>query len=137
MTVFKNMTLHRIHLSKELEDSGVKVLEPDEFGVDRKKLFIAIRKIENGEITLKQEQHRIIAEITPFIEKGDNIIVAGHPAVVLSVAVVCSIKKAKCFSPILNKENEVIRFEELIFDDRILDREFRYDIEHNTTRRKQ
>ena len=127
----KNFSLHRLKLSDKLQEEW-EVIEPD---FDKRKLIIATENILNNKITMKQEQHRILAEISPFIDRGDRVYVAGHPALILSVVIVCSIKGAKVYTGLIDMDTkEVIKIEELLFDEKQLDRTFRFDIEHNTTR---
>ena len=123
-----NLSLHKIELSEELQKEW-EVIEPD---LDKRKLIIATDNILSGKITMINEQHRLLSELKSVIKRGDNVYVAGHPALILSVAIICSIKGAKLYTGLLNMENkQIIKIEELLFDEKQLNREFRLDIEYS------
>jgi hypothetical protein len=136
MKVLKNFTMHKVELSPELQKEW-KVEEP---GINKKWMLLPTDAIIRGKSTTTKEQKELIKRIAPYINRGDNILVAGHSTLVSSIEIVANIKGANVYVGYLHKKTkEIVRLDEKIIDyDEIkqiigeinLNRADRLDIEH-------
>lgn len=126
MKKIKNFSIHPIRLGEDLEKE-YEIVEPQ---IDKKELILDVEGVLEGKCTMADEQKRIIRIINSFIQPGDVVYVAGHPALVLSVTTVAQIKGATVVTGMIDKSKEVIKIEELITYSQ-LDRKFRLGLEYN------
>ena len=117
---FKNLTLHKITLTEDLQ-SSVEVVEPD---LDKRDLIIDPDNID-------EEFDRLLNLITPYLQSGDRVITGGHPLLCQAVITACMIKGAV---PYMTKIDEFKRVYYLFrvptyFD---MDRKRRLELENTT-----
>ena len=127
MNTIKNFTMHDVELSMPLQKKW-KIEDP---GFDKKWMILSSDAIIRGKSTTYREQRILMKRIAPYINKGDNILVAGHSTLVTSVETVARIRGANVYVGYLHKDTRrIIKIDKKIISENDLNRADRFEIEH-------
>jgi bisphosphoglycerate-dependent phosphoglycerate mutase len=125
--IIKNFTMHEVELNREV----MKTWEVENPPFNKMRMILSTDAIIKGKSTTAREQKAIMKKISPYINKGDNILVAGHNTVVTSVEMVAQIKGANVYVGYLHKDSKkIIKIDKKIICPSDISRAERYEIEH-------
>ena len=125
--IIKNFTMHEVELNREV----MKTWEVENPSFNKMRMILSTDAIIKGKSTTAREQKAIMKKISPYINKGDNILVAGHNTVVTSVEMVAQIKGANVYVGYLHKDSKkIIKIDKKIICPSDISRAERYEIEH-------
>jgi bisphosphoglycerate-dependent phosphoglycerate mutase len=125
--IIKNFTMHEVELNREV----MKTWEVENPSFNKMRMILSTDAIIKGKSTTAREQKAIMKKISPYINKGDNILVAGHNTVVTSVEIVAQIKGANVYVGYLHKDSKkIIKIDKKIICPSDISRAERYEIEH-------
>jgi len=125
--IIKNFTMHEVELNREV----MKTWEVENPPFNKMRMILSTDAIIKGKSTTAREQKAIMKKISPYINKGDNILVAGHNTVVTSVEIVAQIKGANVYVGYLHKDSKkIIKIDKKIICPSDISRAERYEIEH-------
>jgi bisphosphoglycerate-dependent phosphoglycerate mutase len=125
--IIKNFTMHEVELNREV----MKTWEVENPSFNKMRMILSTDAIIKGKSTTAREQKAIMKKISPYINKGDNILVAGHNTVVTSVEMVAQIKGANVYVGYLHKDSKkIIKIDKKIICPSDISRADRYEIEH-------
>jgi len=119
--------MHEVELNREV----MKTWEVENPPFNKMRMILSTDAIIKGKSTTAREQKAIMKKISPYINKGDNILVAGHNTVVTSVEMVAQIKGANVYVGYLHKDSKkIIKIDKKIICPSDISRAERYEIEH-------
>ena len=125
--IIKNFTMHEVELNREV----MKTWEVENPLFNKMRMILSTDAIIKGKSTTAREQKAIMKKISPYINKGDNILVAGHNTVVTLVEMVAQIKGANVYVGYLHKDSKkIIKIDKKIICPSDISRAERYEIEH-------